>query len=39
MWRIVRSPFGLCLRTVRDNPAKAESARHRRHALPLGARS
>src|SRR5262249_26043746 len=21
MWRIVRSPFGLCLRTVRDNPA------------------
>ncbi len=25
MWRIVRSPFGLCLRTVRDNPAKAES--------------
>ena len=25
MWRIVQSPFGLCLRTVRDNPAKAES--------------
>ena len=25
MWRIVRSPFGLCLRTVRDNPAKAEA--------------
>jgi branched-chain amino acid transport system permease protein len=25
MWRIVRSPFGLCLRTIRDNPAKAES--------------
>jgi branched-chain amino acid transport system permease protein len=25
MWRIVRSPFGLCLRTVRDNPVKAES--------------
>jgi len=25
MWRIVRSPFGLCLRTVRDNPLKAES--------------
>ena len=23
MWRIVHSPFGLCLRTVRDNPAKA----------------
>jgi branched-chain amino acid transport system permease protein len=25
MWRIVCSPFGLCLRTVRDNPVKAES--------------
>jgi branched-chain amino acid transport system permease protein len=25
MWRIVHSPFGLCLRAVRDNPAKAES--------------
>jgi branched-chain amino acid transport system permease protein len=25
MWRIVRSPFGLCLRTTRDNPVKAES--------------
>jgi branched-chain amino acid transport system permease protein len=25
MWRIVRSPFGLCLRTIRDNPAKAEA--------------
>ena len=25
MWRIVHSPFGLCLRTVRDNPVKAES--------------
>ncbi len=25
MWRVVRSPFGLCLRTIRDNPAKAES--------------
>ncbi len=23
MWRIVHSPFGLCLRTIRDNPAKA----------------
>jgi branched-chain amino acid transport system permease protein len=23
MWRIVRSPFGLCLRTIRENPAKA----------------
>jgi len=25
MWRIVGSPFGLCLRTIRDNPLKAES--------------
>jgi branched-chain amino acid transport system permease protein len=25
MWRIVHSPFGLCLRAVRDNPTKAES--------------
>ncbi len=25
MWRVVRSPFGLCLRTIRDNPVKAES--------------
>jgi branched-chain amino acid transport system permease protein len=25
MWRLVHSPFGLCLRTVRDNPLKAES--------------
>ena len=25
MWRIVRSPFGLCLRTIRDNPVKAEA--------------
>lgn len=25
MWRIVRSPFGLCLRVIRDNPLKAES--------------
>ncbi|MGH7398714.1 MAG: branched-chain amino acid ABC transporter permease, partial [Candidatus Rokuibacteriota bacterium] len=25
MWRIVHSPFGLCLRTIRDNPAKAEA--------------
>jgi branched-chain amino acid transport system permease protein len=24
MWRIVRSPFGLCLRSVRENPSKAE---------------
>ncbi|MCI0545767.1 MAG: branched-chain amino acid ABC transporter permease [Candidatus Rokubacteria bacterium] len=25
MWRIVHSPFGLCLRTIRDNPIKAET--------------
>jgi branched-chain amino acid transport system permease protein len=25
MWRIVRSPFGLCLRSIRENPVKAES--------------
>ena len=25
MWRIVHSPFGLCLRTIRDNPTKAEA--------------
>ena len=25
MWRVVHSPFGLCLRTVRDNPLKAEA--------------
>ncbi len=24
MWRIVRSPFGLSLKTIRDNPEKAE---------------
>lgn len=24
MWRIVHSPFGLCLRTIRENPHKAE---------------
>ena len=24
MWRIVHSPFGLCLRSIRDNPEKAE---------------
>jgi branched-chain amino acid transport system permease protein len=42
MWRIVRSPFGLCLRTVRDNPAKAESlgigvTRHRWYAFVISA--
>jgi branched-chain amino acid transport system permease protein len=25
MWRVVHSPFGLCLRTIRDNPLKAEA--------------
>jgi len=25
MWRIVHSPFGLCLKTIRDNPTKAET--------------
>jgi branched-chain amino acid transport system permease protein len=25
MWRIVHSPFGLSLRTIRDNPTKAET--------------
>mgnify|MGYP005854487907 CR=1 FL=1 len=24
MWRIVHSPFGLCLRAIRENPVKAE---------------
>jgi branched-chain amino acid transport system permease protein len=24
MWRIVRSPLGLCLRSIRENPVKAE---------------
>jgi branched-chain amino acid transport system permease protein len=25
MWRVVHSPFGLCLKTIRDNPIKAET--------------
>ena len=25
MWRIVASPFGLCLKSIRENPIKAES--------------
>ena len=35
MWRLVHSPFGLCLRAVRDNPDKAESlgVGVRRHRL------
>jgi branched-chain amino acid transport system permease protein len=42
MWRIVHSPFGLCLRTVRDNPAKAEAlglgvTRFRWHAFVISA--
>ena len=42
MWRIVHSPFGLCLRTVRDNPAKAESlgvsvTRYRWYAFVISA--
>ncbi len=42
MWRIVRSPFGLCLRTIRDNPLKAESlgvsvSRHRWYAFMISA--
>jgi branched-chain amino acid transport system permease protein len=42
MWRIVRSPFGLALRTVRDNPLKAESlgigvTRHRWYAFVISA--
>jgi branched-chain amino acid transport system permease protein len=42
MWRIVHSPFGLCLRTVRDNPPKAEAlglgvTRYRWHAFVISA--
>ena len=42
MWRIVHSPFGLCLKTVRDNPAKAEAlglgvTRYRWHAFVISA--
>ena len=42
MWRIVHSPFGLCLKTIRDNPAKAETlgisvARHRWAAFVISA--
>jgi branched-chain amino acid transport system permease protein len=42
MWRIVRSPFGLCLRTIRDNPAKAETlgigvTRYRWYAFMISA--
>src|SRR5262249_35245558 len=42
MWRIVHSPFGLCLRTIRDNPVKAEAlglsvTRYRWHAFVMSA--
>ena len=42
MWRVVRSPFGLCLKTIRDNPLKAESLgvsvpRYRWYAFMLSA--
>jgi branched-chain amino acid transport system permease protein len=42
MWRIVHSPFGLCLRTVRDNPLKAEAlgvgvTRYRWYAFVISA--
>ncbi len=42
MWRIVHSPFGLCLRTIRDNPTKAESlgisvTRYRWYAFVISA--
>jgi branched-chain amino acid transport system permease protein len=42
MWRIVRSPFGLCLRTIRDNPIKAAAlgigaARYRWAAFVISA--
>ena len=40
MWRITHSPFGLVLRTIRDNPVKAESlglgvARYRWYAFVI----
>ena len=42
MWRIVGSPYGLCLKTIRDNPAKAETlgigvARYRWSAFVISA--
>jgi len=42
MWRIVQSPFGLCLKTIRDNPVKAETlgvgvTRHRFVAFVISA--
>jgi ABC-type branched-subunit amino acid transport system permease subunit len=42
MWRIVHSPFGLCLRSIRENPEKAEYVgvsvrRHRFYAFLIAA--
>jgi len=42
MWRIVHSPFGLCLRAIRDNPVKAEAlgvsvTRYRWYAFVISA--
>jgi len=42
MWRVVHSPFGLCLKTIRDNPVKAETlgigvTRHRFYAFVISA--
>jgi len=42
MWRIVSSPFGLCLKAIRDNPEKAEYLgvsvkRYRLYAFVLSA--
>ena len=42
MWRIVHSPFGLCLKTIRDNPVKAETlgigvGRYRWYAFMISA--
>ncbi len=42
MWRIVHSPFGLCLKTIRDNPTKAETlgigvSRYRWYAFLISA--
>ena len=42
MWRVVHSPFGLCLKTIRDNPVKAETlgigvGRYRWYAFMISA--
>ena len=39
MWRIVRSPFGLCLQDDPRQSRQGRDARHRRHPLPLRAPS